>query len=670
MSSVCEFIAKSVMFIGTASEIWSQLETRFSLSNVSRKYKLSKDVFGISQQGVSVSEYYTKMKCIWEELDSLATLLRLTTISPELFVFLSAVEKQKEEQRLFQFLNGLDDCYSSQRSQLLLINPLPSVENTCAVIQQEESQKDVFNSGLPGRTNQPRPVQNQSRSVHKRTTANVSSGSNSFTFTSEQFENLMRNVLKDMKPGASSDDCTDDELEFVVGMICLNAATNNALFYWILDTGATNHMTPYCRDMINAKILEILPKITLPNGDSSEITQIGQVKLQNGIVLKDILCVPTFKFSLLPVPKLTKGNNCVAIFYPNLCVIQDLRTRKVHGLGRKIGGLYHLLNVPIDQVDVKLRMEVENSVNISLFSCSAGVYNKTMCPGMYSLWHHKLGYISVTKMKHVQCSDVPFVVFELIHMDTWGPYKVPTNGKFKYFLTIVDDFSRATWTYSMVHKFDALEIVKAFLKFMELQFSTKSKCIRSDNALEFVKGPCALIPSSVLNNKTPYEKLLNTVPDYSNLKVFGYFAVASNPLRVVDKFSRRGVPCVFIGYPAHQKGYKLYNLLTHASFVSRDVIFHEHIFPFAESSSQSFFQPLPVLMPIHPVVYDCYEPANTQNGPTTHEETVVPNTTKVPIHESVVPNTPEAPRFSVPTSSTTTNTEALPKYGYFPCMNA
>ncbi|GKG40267.1 retrovirus-related pol polyprotein from transposon TNT 1-94, partial [Tanacetum coccineum] len=37
-----------------------------------------------------------------------------------------------------------------------------------------------------------------------------------------------------------------------------------------------------------------------------------------------------------------------------------------------------------------------------------------------------------------------------------------------------------------------LEIVKAFLKFMELQFSTKSKCIRSDNALEFVKGPCAL----------------------------------------------------------------------------------------------------------------------------------------------------------------------------------
>ncbi|GJX29723.1 cysteamine dioxygenase [Tanacetum coccineum] len=134
MSSVCESIAKSVMFIGTASEIWSQLETRFSLSNGSRKYKLSKDTFGISQQGSSVSEYYTRMKCVWEEFDSMNNLPRLVTITPEIYVFLSAVEKQKEEQRLFQFLNGLDDCYSAQRSQLLLINPLPSMENACAVI--------------------------------------------------------------------------------------------------------------------------------------------------------------------------------------------------------------------------------------------------------------------------------------------------------------------------------------------------------------------------------------------------------------------------------------------------------------------------------------------------------------------------------------------------------
>nr|GEX69550.1 cysteine-rich RLK (receptor-like protein kinase) 8 [Tanacetum cinerariifolium] len=377
MSFVCESIAKSVMFIGTASEIWSQLETRFSINNGSRKYNLSKDVFGISQQGVS-------------------------------------------------FLNGLDDCYSSQRSQLLLINPLPSVENACAVIQQEKSRKDVFNFGLP-------MIELHCLvKVWEKTSVQfvvlngillISFGKKwAILFGIISARIRVGQICQDIKPGTSSGDCTDDELEFVA-----------------------DHMTPYCRYMINAKILEILPKITLPNGDSSKITQIGQVRLQKGIVLKDVLCVPTFKFSILSVLELTKDNNCVAIFFLNFCVIQDLRTRKVHGLGRKIRGMYHLLNVPIDQVDAKLRMEVTNIT--SLFSCSVGV-----------------------------------------------------------------------------------------------------------------------IPSSVLNNKTPCEKLLNKVPDYSHLRVFGCFAVATNPSRVIDKFSPRDVPCTFIGYPAHQKGYKLYNFLTHASF--------------------------------------------------------------------------------------------------------
>ena len=116
MSSVCDSIAKSVMFIGSASEIWSQLETIFSLSNGSRKYKLCKDTFGISQQGSSVSEYYPRMKCVWEELDSLTALPNLVTITPEITEFLNVVQRQKEEQRLFQFLNGLDECYSAQIS--------------------------------------------------------------------------------------------------------------------------------------------------------------------------------------------------------------------------------------------------------------------------------------------------------------------------------------------------------------------------------------------------------------------------------------------------------------------------------------------------------------------------------------------------------------------------
>ncbi|PWA50582.1 hypothetical protein CTI12_AA471520 [Artemisia annua] len=283
MSSVSESIAKSIMFIESACEIWIQLETRFSLRNGSRKYKLSKECFDIQQQGGSVSEYYTRMKCFWEELDSMIVFPRLVNITPEMSNFLVVVEKQKEEQRLFEFLNGLDDCYGAQRSQFLLLNPLPSVENACAVIQQEESQKDVLKSGVPfvestalfskqetknkcsicgykwhppekcwekvgnpvwhhkykqshvkNKQNQYRPKSsgNSTGGNFKRTTANVTSGASSFTFTSDQFESLMRSVLNDIKNnGSTGSDSTDDELEFVAGMLCLSAATNSTLFY-------------------------------------------------------------------------------------------------------------------------------------------------------------------------------------------------------------------------------------------------------------------------------------------------------------------------------------------------------------------------------------------------------------------------------------------------------
>ncbi|GJV97889.1 cysteine-rich receptor-like protein kinase 8 [Tanacetum coccineum] len=115
MGSMSDSIARSIMFIGTASEIWQQLERRFSLSDGSRKYKLNKDTYDVTQTRCLVGEYYTKMKCVWEELDNLNTLPVITRITPKITAFLNALNKQKEEQRLFQFLNGLEDKYSHQR---------------------------------------------------------------------------------------------------------------------------------------------------------------------------------------------------------------------------------------------------------------------------------------------------------------------------------------------------------------------------------------------------------------------------------------------------------------------------------------------------------------------------------------------------------------------------
>ena len=51
-------------FLNSARKILLQLEQRFALSNGSRKYKLNKDIYEVKQNHASISDYYTKLKCL------------------------------------------------------------------------------------------------------------------------------------------------------------------------------------------------------------------------------------------------------------------------------------------------------------------------------------------------------------------------------------------------------------------------------------------------------------------------------------------------------------------------------------------------------------------------------------------------------------------------------
>jgi hypothetical protein len=78
------------------------------------------------------------------------------------------------------------------------------------------------------------------------------------------------------------------------------------------------------------------------------------------------------------------------------------------------------------------------------------------------------------------------VLGELIHLDVWGPNKKQSKEGFKYFLTIVDDYSRAVCVYLLKHKDKVFFNSQNFCAMIKNQFDKNIKKFRSDNRTEFV----------------------------------------------------------------------------------------------------------------------------------------------------------------------------------------
>lgn len=83
-------------------------------------------------------------------------------------------------------------------------------------------------------------------------------------------------------------------------------------------------------------------------------------------------------------------------------------------------------------------------------------------------------------------------LFQLIHIDLWGPYHTQTYNGFKYFMTIVDDYSKATWTHLLSSKGNVFSILKTFIASIQTQFYVTIQTVRSDNAFEIGSSLAAL----------------------------------------------------------------------------------------------------------------------------------------------------------------------------------
>lgn len=138
-----ENIAKSVLFLNTARDIWKDLEDRVGFASVTQVYTLEQKLTDITQGTQSIFEFFTQIKSIWDSIDDVNPLIYYTCGKCICEVNSKHLKKQ-QEQRLLQFLMKINDQFSAVRGHILMMHPLPTVSQAFRLLMQEENYKEFL----------------------------------------------------------------------------------------------------------------------------------------------------------------------------------------------------------------------------------------------------------------------------------------------------------------------------------------------------------------------------------------------------------------------------------------------------------------------------------------------------------------------------------------------
>ena len=697
-NSVEHSIGTQLVKYETAKEVWDHLQKLFTKSNFAKRYQLENDIRTLQQKNMSILEFYNAMTSIWDELA-----LTESTGLKECKDYIT----YREEQRLVQFLMALRSDFEGLRGSILHRTPLPSVDSVVSELVAEETRLkslagEIF---LPSSSTSvlavpsQLPMQNQNKSYMRVASDECSfckqkghwkfqcskllkkqQSSQSQQQSQQRFYRPNANTVAIVPPPDSSvlgappisgpllTDLAEQFQKFLATQPHAMSANlssqspSGISSSWIFDSGASKHMSPHITSFDSLCPSNSSLSVMTANGTPLPLAGVGSVNTHN-LSLSDVYCVPALTLNLISVGQLCDSGYLVQ-FSSTACCVQDPRSQKLIGIGRRQGGLYVLDNLRPPHV-------AASGVDLSSFSLNSS-------SSSFYLWHSRLGHVSASRLKFlaskghlgdlsthdisdcsgcklakfsalpfarsVSCSVAPF---DLVHSDVWGPAPIATKGGSRYYVSFIDDYSRYCWVYLMKHRSDFLPIYRSFKALVKTQHSSVIKCFRCDLGGEYTStdfstllasdgtihqtsctdtpqqngvaerkyrhivetarslllsakvpsefwGEAVLtavslinkIPSSHTLGLSPFETLFGHPPNYSLLKVFGCTCFVLRPKVERSKLTSRSALCVFLGYGEGQKGYRCFDPIHKKLYVSRHVVFLEHI-PFFSISDNT-----------------------------------------------------------------------------------
>ncbi|XP_071740258.1 uncharacterized protein [Rutidosis leptorrhynchoides] len=621
LRSVTEDLYCGQIFSTNATEVWNELKETYDKIDTCIIFNLHQQINTLKQNDYTLSEYYHKFNTLWKQYDAMVSSPDCTCGTTACTCEAATSHKEHKKMiKLMQFLMGLSDEYTTIRSNILLRDSVLDVKEVYAIISREESHKGISNDKI-GKTQASAFVTQANNTFNK----NDNSSGNFYGNNNNNYNNRSSNQTlkckKCNKLGHTIDRCfeiigyppsfrrknngnqSNNNNNNVNKSYANNSVTNKDESTSSAPASLTNEQLIKLLSLINDNIAPVEKnsnmagnfvnhnlKLTVghPNGTQAKVVKVGNLKLTNNVVLFDVLVVPEY---------------------------YDLKAMTTLGTGSQSGGLYLF------------------DMNVLCMTCNVCVHFISA-----QLWHARLGHPSDQEPFPLSDHKSQWLG-DLIHLDLWGPFKIQSKEGYKYFLTIVDDFSRAVWNFLFKTKEDTFDNIQSFVNLIKNQFNKTVKVITSDNGTEFVNNKmnnfiklngivhqtscaytpqqngiaerkhrhllnvaralmfqwglplnmwsdyiliaCYLInmtPSSVLSGKTPYECVFKKDPSLSHLRCFGCLCYAT-VLNPENKFSSRSFKCVLIGFGNVQKGYKLLNLVNRSVLFSRDVRFFENIFP-------------------------------------------------------------------------------------------